>query len=74
MNALLMIAPFIVYNFLKYAKSVERININDWITKINTKRNRTIVGIAATIDIIIVLFKIAAIFNKLAPMLFEPMF
>ena len=67
MKALAMIAPFIIYNFLKYAKSVETINVNEWLTLINTKRNRAIITIAAVIDMIVVIINLAITLAKLPP-------
>lgn len=38
-------------NFIKYASTIETININEWLTKINTKRNRIIAKFAIYFDL-----------------------
>lgn len=35
-----LLAIILVLSFLKYAKHTEHVNINEWLTLINTKRNR----------------------------------
>lgn len=50
-----LITILLILSFLKYAKHTEVININEWLTLINTKRNRIL------ILVIIILFYLTPI-------------